>query len=103
MRRSYVLSFALLLIALPAFAQQPAAKSEVADKIVAVVGDSIILKTDVDLEVSQNLAQARQAGVTPDSLRLFRQILDRRIGKLVLVQAAQRDTSIKVTDEQINT
>lgn len=99
MRRSFLFSFVLSLSAAPLLAQQPAAPGELADKIVAVVGDSIILKSDVDLEI----LQMRQAGAPiADTTAARRQILDRRIGELVLLQAAVRDTSIKITDEQIN-
>lgn len=98
MRRAVFTSLILVMAAARAFAQQPASQGEIADKIVAVVGDSIVLKSDVDLEMLQ-LKQAGQP--VPDSAALSRQIIERRVGELVLLQAAARDTSIKVTDEQI--
>lgn len=94
MRRALLLSL-MLFSATSLHAQQ----GEIADKIVAVVGDSIVLKSDVDLEILQ-IRQANQP--IPDSIALFRQIIERRVGELVLLQAAVRDTSIKVTDDQIN-
>jgi peptidyl-prolyl cis-trans isomerase SurA len=98
MRRSVLLSLFSVLAASPVFAQQPA--GELADRIVAVVGDSVILKSDVDLEI----LQAKQANQPiPDSARFVKQIVDRRVGELVLLQAALRDTSIHVTDDQIST
>lgn len=97
MRRFLVLLF-FLALAPQLRAQQPAGRNEVADRIVAVVGDSIILKSDIDLE----WLQMKQSGQpVPDSASAYRKILDRRIGELVMLQAAVRDTSIKVTPEQI--
>ncbi|MGQ0815182.1 MAG: foldase protein PrsA [Gemmatimonadota bacterium] len=99
MHRSFAISFALLLTAAPLFAQQPAPVGEIADRIVAVVGDSIILRSDVDLE----MLQLRQSGQpVTDTAQARARILERRIGELVLVQAAARDTAIKITDEQTN-
>jgi peptidyl-prolyl cis-trans isomerase SurA len=99
MRRFPLLTFALLCAAAPLLAQQPAASGEVADRIVAVVGDSVVLKSDIDLEMLQ-MQQAR----TPvgDSAQTFMGIVERRVGELVLLQAAMRDTSIHITDEQIS-
>ncbi len=99
MRRSLLLSFACSLCALPLLAQQPAAQAELADRIVAVVGDSIVLKSDVDLEIQQ-LKQSGQP--VTDTVAAFRRIVERRVGELVLLQAAARDTSIKITDVQTN-
>lgn len=98
MRRFLILSFFLTLAGTPLFAQQSAPKDEVADRIIAVVGDSIILKSDVELE----MLQLKQAG-TPiaDSAAVAKKILERRIGELVLLQAAVRDTSIKVTAQEL--
>ena len=96
MRSVFAIALASALLAPPLAAQQPAA-GEVADKIVAVVGDSIILRSDIQLEMQQ-LRDANQA--LGDTVKLFKTILDRRVGELVLLQAALRDTSIHVTDEQ---
>jgi peptidyl-prolyl cis-trans isomerase SurA len=98
MRRFVLLALFSVLATTPVHAQQPV--GELADRIVAVVGDSVILKSDVDLEILQ-LKQANQP--IPDSVRMVRQIVDRRVGELVLLQAALRDTAIHVTDDQIST
>jgi peptidyl-prolyl cis-trans isomerase SurA len=97
--RSPFLTVLFALSAAPLFAQQPAPKSEIADRIVAVVGDSIILKSDIDLEMLQ-MRQANQPIV--DSVATFKQIVERRIGEMVILQAAARDTSITITEEQTN-
>lgn len=100
MRRTLLVSSFFAFAAAPLLAQQPASEQgELADRIVAVVGDSIVLKSDIDLE----MLQLKQAGQPmPDSLQLFRSIVERRVGELVLLQAAASDTSIHVTDEQVN-
>ncbi|HUP89258.1 MAG TPA: peptidylprolyl isomerase [Longimicrobiales bacterium] len=98
MRRYLALFFLLFGVSLAEAQQQPAPRIEIADKIIAVVGDSIILKSDVDLEY----LQAKQGGQTiGDSVAFIKKILDRRIGELVLLQAASRDTSIQITSDQI--
>ena len=95
---------ALLLVATPLAAQQPAAKTpELVDRIVAVVGDSVIF----DSELQEMLIQMEAAGQTVprnDSVALRKlklQMLEERIERLVMLQAAQRDTTIKLTDAQI--
>lgn len=86
-----------LFTAAPLRAQQPG--PDIADRIIAVVGDSIVLKSDIDLL----MMQFRQSGQPlPDSAKVYRSMLDNRINELLIVQAAARDTSIKVMDEQVS-
>ncbi len=87
-----------VLAATPLAAQQPG--PDIADRIVAVVGDSIVLKSDVDLLK----LQYKQSGQPiPDSATVYRGILDNRVNELLIVQAAVRDTTILIADEQIST
>jgi peptidyl-prolyl cis-trans isomerase SurA len=77
-------------------AQQPI------DRIVAIVGTRPILASQIDEEIVQ--AQAQGQPVPTDSagrMTMRRQILDRLIELEILVQQAQRDTSIKVTDQEV--
>ena len=72
------------------------------DRIVAVVGTRAILASEVEEELIQGQAQGAQ--LPPDSagrMVVRRQILDRMIELEILVQQAQRDTSIKVTDQEV--
>ena len=72
------------------------------DRIVAVVGTRPILASEVEEEMIQAQAQGQQ--LPPDSasrMVVRRQILDRMIELEILVQQAQRDTSIKVTDQEV--
>ncbi len=87
-----------LLAAAPLAAQQPS--PEVPDRILAVVGDSIVLKSDVDLL----MMQYQQSGQTiTDTAEVYRGILENRVNELLIVQAAVRDTSIHILDEQVST
>jgi peptidyl-prolyl cis-trans isomerase SurA len=89
----------LWLVATPLAAQQPASKPEVADRIIAIVGDSIILKSDIDVQFNQ----VKQSGQEiPDSAKAYKSLLDNRVNELLIVQAAARDTSIIVDDQQVN-
>lgn len=80
-------------------AQEPAPAGGLVDRIVAVVGDSAILKTDLDEEVFRIVA-SRGDSLPDDPAaleRLYREALENRIDELVLLQAAERDS---VTVEQ---
>ena len=92
------LLMAALCAAAPLAAQQPG--PDVADKIIAVVGDSIILKSDIDLA----MLQLRQSGQPiADSAKVYRDMLENRVNELLIVQAAARDTAIQIPDEQVST
>jgi peptidyl-prolyl cis-trans isomerase SurA len=84
------------LIATVAAAQQPV------DRIVAVVGTRPILASQIEEEMVQAQAQGQQ--LPPDSAgrtAMRRDILDRLIELELLVQQAQRDTSIKITEQEV--
>jgi peptidyl-prolyl cis-trans isomerase SurA len=94
-----VVLFALCALGLVA---RPARAQEVLDRIVAIVGTRAILASEVEEEFVQ--AQAQGQPLPPDSasrMALRRQILDRIIELEVLVQQAQRDTAIKITEQEV--
>jgi peptidyl-prolyl cis-trans isomerase SurA len=101
MRRLLALSALLVAAALPpAAAGQQAARP--LDRIVAVVGTRPILASQIDEEVVRMQAQGGQ--LPPDSAgraKMRRQILDRMVEEELLVQQAQRDSSVKVTDQEV--
>ena len=75
----------------------------VTDRVIAVVGNRPILLSQVDEEI---FMQQSQGGLKPptteagmDSLR--ESVMGNIIDEELLVQEAQRDTSIKVTDEEV--
>jgi peptidyl-prolyl cis-trans isomerase SurA len=84
-----------LLFSAPAYA-------EVIDRVVAVVDKQIILKSELDAQV-QLYAMQNKIDITQPGLRdtLQSQMLDRMIEDKVLLVEAGRDTSITVTNKDV--
>jgi len=102
--RHLLVTSALLVAA--AGALPPAAVGQQAsrpiDRIVAVVGTRPILASQVDEEIVRFQAQGGQ--LPPDSAgraKMRRQILDRMVEEELVVQQAQRDTTVKVTEQEV--
>jgi len=73
---------------------------ELVDRVVAVVGSDVILKSDVDQIANTIVQQQERANeVTPD---LWREGLDQLINQRVMAEIARRDTNITVPDEQVD-
>ncbi|MBL1213038.1 MAG: parvulin peptidyl-prolyl isomerase [Ignavibacteriae bacterium] len=88
--RKYILAFSFLfLINLNA--------QEVLDKIVAVVGDEIILKSELDYQAAY---RAAQRNLNPNDEKIRRQILNEEIEKKLLYAQAELD-SIEISDEEV--
>jgi peptidyl-prolyl cis-trans isomerase SurA len=115
MPRAAAVLLASLALALPLRAQEPAPTGEpqvpqfrcdtsttTVDRIVAVVGESPILASQVEEEI---FTQRSQSGPLPKTAAEFRalcrQVVSDLIDAEVLVQVAQRDTTIKVDDQEI--
>ena len=104
---------ALVLLTLGTAAVLPAQDSTVAsapprdstfvvDRVVAVVGNRPVLASQVDEELFSRQSQGVKLPDNPEGLRAVRQqIVTSIIDEELLVQEAMRDTSIKVTDEEI--
>ncbi len=91
-----------LLVLLVACAVTAAASAQTLDRIVAVVGTRPILASQIEEEMVQQQAQGQTLPTDSAALAtLRRQILDRLIELEILVQQAERDTSIKVTDQEV--
>lgn len=90
----FISTFGLLITS---FAQTSQPKAVVADKIVAVVGDKVILKSDVDNSI---LDMQRQNIAVPPNARC--QVLEQAMGIKALVLQAEKD-SLPVTDEEVET
>lgn len=80
-----------------AFAQNSQPKKVVADKIVAVVGDKVILKSDIDNSL---IDMQRQNIEIPANARCS--MLEQAMGIKALVLQAEKD-SLPVTDEEVET
>jgi peptidyl-prolyl cis-trans isomerase SurA len=72
------------------------------DRVVAIVGDAPILASQVEEEIFTQRAQQSQLPKTlPEFRGLCREVVSDLIDAEVMVQMAQRDTAIKVTDQEI--
>lgn len=93
--------FAMTLAVLAALVTQDvkAQQGEVLDEIVAVVGDKIVLKSEVDATVANLMQQQPQIG---NSDRIWSNALNQIISQQLLAVAARRDTNITVQEEQVD-
>ena len=91
-KRFFLLLVVSGLISMTAFAQ---AKKMVADKIIAVVGDKIILKSDIDNSIQD---MERQGMEVPANARCL--TLEQAMGIKALVLQAEKD-SLPVTEEDV--
>ncbi len=94
--------------ALPDSAAAPSAAAArpdtavVVDRVVAVVGNRPVLASQVDEEVFSRQSSGQHLPSDPDSVEAIRkQVVASIVDEELLVQQAQRDTSIKVTDQEI--
>lgn len=75
-----------------------AQNARVVDEIVALVGNEIILKSEVDAMVANALRQQPDVSYSEE---IWMDALDQMINQHVLTTIAKRDTTIIVTDEQV--
>lgn len=75
-----------------------AQNARVVDEIVALVGEDIILKSEVDAMVANALRQQPDLGYSEE---VWMDALDQMINQHVLTTVGKRDTTIVVTDEQV--
>lgn len=95
------LALAPLLFPAPAQAQEQGA-AEVVDAIVAIAGDSVVLRS----EVQERLLQMRASGAPmPEDpagiMQLQDEIVESLVNEQLLLQAAESDTTIVVSDEEL--
>lgn len=104
MRIIGVLSLSILAVVTPVSAQgvTPAGGgAELVDRVVAVVGDTVLLLSDVQAEL-QNLEASGQQ-LPEDAAgrdRITQQVLESRINDLILLEAAQ-DAGVTVSDQEV--
>lgn len=101
------LLLALVLLAAPAAAQDMPAMptssgTELVDRVAAVVGDSIILMS----EITEQMFRVQAAGGTipsdPQELQAMEEaILEDLVNQQLLLQAALKDTTISVSDDRV--
>jgi peptidyl-prolyl cis-trans isomerase SurA len=97
MKKGYLFIIASLLMLSSAVAQLPVSqpKRVVADKIIAVVGDKIVLKSDIDNSITD---MQRQGIELPANARCL--TLEQAMGIKALVLQAEKD-SLPITEEEI--
>ena len=98
MQNKALLTFLILLITAATFLEARAQQRQVLDKIVAVVNDQIILKSDVDAQVAEILSARRDMQF---SEALWFDVLENIIDNNVMFEQAQID-SIIVTPDEVN-
>lgn len=77
--------------------------SELVDRVVAIVGDSVILQSQIEEELIRRRAQGMTLPTDPVARQdLEREILDQLVNELVLLQAALADTLITVDDDRLD-
>ncbi len=95
----------VLLAALPhpaAGMQTGATQSDVVEAVWAVVGDSVILKTEVDAYLLRLSAQGVVIPEDPDQLKQLReQAIEQLINEQLILQVAYADSTIEITDEEL--
>ena len=98
MKKHFLFFIATFLFAFAVTAQPPVpsqTKRVVADKIIAVVGDKIVLKSDID----NSLADMQRQGIeVPQNAKCL--TLEQAMGIKALVLQAEKD-SLPITDEEI--
>lgn len=102
--RKYIVLLTLLAAATPLDAQLPGMPSvgeRPVDRVLVVVGDTAILNSDLEYEISQY----RAAGQMPTDSAAFEaavaDLLENKISDLILVSAA-RDASIVIPEDRVN-
>ncbi len=103
-RRSLALALALLALPTsPASAQVATADTDVVDRIVAVVGDSVVLLTQIQEEVERIRLQTPGAVPQDEAGRqaMFREVLDTWVNRLLVLQAATKDTLVEVDEDRL--
>lgn len=105
MGRSVRFLVALLLGAVGAAAaqeQDTAVAFQEIDRIVAIVGDSVIPESRLEEELNVFRQQGGEVPDDPQERRaLTGQILDNLINQQLILQAALRDTTVAVTDQEV--
>ena len=115
MRIRYQVTLAITAVlwavaAAPASAQQPTpgaadpGGSQLVDRIAAVVGDSVILLSEVDEQMFREVQANPQMQMPQDPTQqeqLRQQVLDRLIDQHLLLQEAAQDTLVEVSEDRV--
>ena len=93
---------ASLLSARPACAQLPRSETDVVERIAAVVGDSVILMTEVDQQLFTLEARGWRRPTEPAALAKVKlDVLDLLVNQQLILQDALRDTLLIISDDEL--
>ncbi|MFH1686712.1 MAG: peptidylprolyl isomerase [bacterium] len=93
----------LALVAALGFGRAGLAQREAVDRIVAVVGDEVILASELGSQVQWYVFQTKQQPQTESELQeLHLEILDQMVSDRLFLIAAKQDTSVSVRPEEID-
>jgi len=80
----------------------PVGTDSVVDKIVAIVGTKAIVRSQIEERILQEFPQGKGLPTAPEAkLQLQREVLDALVSEELMVQEAQRDTTIKVLEDDV--
>lgn len=99
-----VLPLTLLVgcLALPLAGQVNPDPPELVDRVVAIAGDSVVLLSQVEEELSRYRAQGVPLPDDPRELDRFRaELVEALVNRQLILQAAVRDTSLVVDEEEL--
>ena len=92
-----LLFIVLMAIALPAYAW------EQLDKIVAIIGDRVVLASELEFQLQMYESQAVDQLKTPEKRAQFKEeVLRQMINDRLILIKAKEDTSIVITDKQVD-
>ncbi|MDX1660668.1 MAG: peptidylprolyl isomerase [Gemmatimonadota bacterium] len=100
-RLPLLLALAATLAAAPALAQPDGERQPIRERILAVVGDDLLLESEWR---EQTGLLASQLGVEPGASEyrsLAEETFDQMLNEMVIVAAAQRDTTIEIPEERV--
>ena len=100
-RATFLLALASLPVAAPVSGQ--AIQADVVDRLVAIVGDSVVVQTQIQEEMQRMALGGNPVPDPgdPEYETLFRSILDQFVDRLLILQAASKDSLITVDEATI--
>ena len=97
-------ALSLLLLAAPLAAQQPTAAArgpEPVDRVIAIVGDTVLLLSDVQAAIGQMEAAGQPVPTDPaQRAALLQDVMQSRISDLIVIEAA-KDANVTVDEEEL--
>ena len=94
-----VLAAAMSAGVVPVDAQVATGEEDVVDRVVAIVGDSVVLMTQVQEEIERLRLQGATVPDNPTQLAAMqREVLDTWVNRVLVLQAAANDTLIDTVE-----